>query len=48
MLNGSLAQNTQVSQNTNDHESGRCAYIRRHSPKIVAATASAPHGNMLA
>src|ERR1700731_1932585 len=35
-------------QNANDHESERCAYIRRHPLKIVVATASAPFGSMLA
>jgi hypothetical protein len=35
-------------KNADDHESELCAYIRRHLLKIVAATASAPRGDMLA
>ncbi len=35
-------------KNANDHESELCAYIRRHSPKIVVAKASAPFGAVLA
>jgi len=42
------AGKTSSAKNANDHESELCAYIRRHSPKIVVAKASAPFGAMLA
>jgi hypothetical protein len=37
-----------TAKNADDHESERCAYIRRHLLKTVVATASAPCGRMLA
>jgi hypothetical protein len=42
------AGKTASAKNANDHESELCAYIRRHSPKIVVAKASASFGAMLA
>jgi hypothetical protein len=39
---------SRTAKNADDHESERCAYIRRHPLKTVVATASAPCGHMLA